>query len=261
MISVDAAEKVLLRILEHLGNLQDLFATATVTRGFYRTFKRHELPLMKNALHAMSPAAWELRELSAPPPQAEGTGPRSEDGYTPQLYLQLYSKDLYTMVALKSMILDRCESFLRADTITALAGGETERASQIDDAFWRVWTFCRLFGCGTNREDHVVYQTDWLQGGVLVKEQRRSTQALGRTGGSDDTDAPFHGLPAFGQGNRGGLNAEELYDMDEIWNCLRVLVAGFQGKRELAREFGVFEHAGIMVGDIEREDAALGRTD
>ncbi len=146
MISADAAEKVLLHILEKLDNLQDLFATATVSRGFYRTFKRHELSLMKNALYEMSPAAWELREMSPPYPGLESeddTLPRLE--YTPALYLQHYMRDMYTMIALKSMILIHCESFLRPDTITALAGGETARASQIDDAFWRVWTFCQIF--------------------------------------------------------------------------------------------------------------------
>ena len=166
MISADAAEKVLLRILQNLENLQDLFACATVSRGFYRTYKRHELPLMKNALYGMSPAAWELREMSPPYPGLEGVhneSPRLD--YSPSLYLQHYMRDMYTMVALKSMILIHCESFLRADTITALAGGETERASQIDDAFWRVWTFCQVFGCGSNREDDIIAQIAWLRGG------------------------------------------------------------------------------------------------
>ena len=245
MISADAAEQVLLRILENLDNLQDLFATATVSRGFYRTFKRHELPLMKNALYGMSPAAWELREMSPPYPGLEGDGKTSPKlGYSPSVYLQHYMRDMYTMIALKSMILVHCESFLRADTITALAGGETERASQIDDAFWRAWTFCRLFGCGTDREDDIIAQMDWLRGGVLVKQQRRE-------GTSSDS-------PSFGQGNQGGLTAEELYDMTEIWTCLGVLVRGFQGKRQLARDVGIFEHVDITSGDVEQEDAALG---
>ena len=245
MISADTAEQVLLRILENLDNLQDLFATATVSRGFYRTFKRHELPLMKNALHGMSPAAWELREMSPPYPGLEGDGKSSPKlGYSPSVYLQHYMRDMYTMIALKSMILVHCESFLRADTITALAGGETERASQIDDAFWRVWTFCRIFGCGAGREEDITAQMDWLRGGVSAKQQRREGT------GSD--------APSFGQGNHGGLTAEDLYDMTEIWTCLGVLVRGFQGKRQLARDVGIFEHADITSGDVQKEDAALG---
>lgn len=258
MISADAAEKVLLRILENLDNLQDLFATATVSRGFYRTFKRHELPLMKNALYGMSPAAWELREMSNPYPGLEGDGNSPKLGYTPSLYLQHYMRDMYTMIALKSMILIHCESFLRADTITALAGGETERASQIDDAFWRVWTFCQIFGCGTNREDDIVGQLDWLRGGVLAKQHRRNESRASVTD-VDVSSIVYSASPEFGQGNAGGLTAEDLYDMTEIWTCLGVLVRGFQGKRDLAREVGIFESADIASGDVAQEDAALGK--
>lgn len=260
-ISADAAEKVLLRVLEHLDNLQDLFAAAIVSRGFYRTFKRHELPLMKNALHSMSPAAWELREMTPPYSGSNVVAVGSSKlSYTPTLYLRHYMRDMYTMIALKSMILVHCESFLRADTITALAGGETDRASQIDDAFWRVWTFCRIFGCGTNREDDIIGQMDWLRGGILAKQQRRNSSTI-EIGMDVDTNSAIINAPAsFGQGNCGGLTAEDLYDMTEIWTCLGVLVRGFQGKRELARDFGVFDNSDIAVGDIEREDAELGKT-
>lgn len=258
MISAAAADTILLRILENLGSLGDLFAAARVSRGFYRTFKRHELHLMKNALYAMSPAAWELREISPPAPSATGASPSSVAGYTPSLYLQLYGRDIHIMVALKSMILNHCQSFLRPDTYTALAGGETERASHIDDAFWRIWTFCRLFGCDSKKEDDIVYQMDWLRGGPLAREQRRVALTLDQSGDPSGNDTSFKSFPAFGQGNCGGLNAEELYDMDEIWNCLRVLVRGFQGKRELAREFGVFENSDIPVDDIQGEESMLG---
>ncbi|KAL8699049.1 MAG: hypothetical protein Q9201_006223 [Fulgogasparrea decipioides] len=257
-ISADAAELVLLRILENLDNLQDLFATATVSRGFYRTFKRHELPLMKNALFGMSPAAWELREMSPPYPGLEKIGessPSPKLDYTPTLYLQHYMRDMYTMIALKSMILIHCESFLRADTITALAGGETARASQIDDAFWRVWTFCRVFGCGSGREDDITAQMDWLRGGVEAKRQRRLLAAGTATGvvGGLMANPPA----SFGKGNEGGLTAEELYDMTEIWTCLGVLVRGFQGKRQEARDYGVFENVDITAGDVDQEDSAI----
>lgn len=258
-ISADAAEVVLLRILEKLDNLQDLFATATVSRGFYRTFKRHELPLMKNALYGMSPAAWELREMSPPYPGLESGDnalPKLLE-YSPSLYLQHYMRDMYTMIALKSMILIHCESFLRADTITALAGGETERASQIDDAFWRVWTFCQVFGCGSNREDDIVGQMDWLRGGTLAKHQRRTANTMEFGADVDRNSVLYSSPPTFGEGNVGGLTAEDLYDMTEIWTCLGVLVRGFQGKRQEAREYGIFEKADIIAGDVEQEDSAL----
>ena len=250
-ISADAAELVLLRILEHLDNLQDLFATATVSRGFYRTFKRHELPLMKNALYGMSPAAWELREVTPPYPDLQSGGDSPRLDYAPAVYLQHYMRDMYTMIALKSMILIHCESFLRAETISALAGGETERASQIDDAFWRVWTFCKMFGSGSNREEDIVAQMDWLKGGSIAKKEKRSTVIKkGLVYAPDVT---------FGYGNADGLSAEELYDMTEIWTCMGVLVRGFQGKRQEAREYGVFDNAeDLAEGDVEAEDALLG---
>ena len=259
-ISADAAEVVLLRILESLDNLQDLFATATVSRGFYRTFKRHEIPLMKNALCGMSPAAWELREMSPPYPGLE-SGDNSLPKlleYSPSLYLQHYMRDMYTMIALKSMILIHCESFLRADTITALAGGETERASQIDDAFWRVWTFCQVFGCESNREDDIVGQMDWLRGGTLAKHQRRTANTMEFGVDVNRNSVLYSPPPTFGKGNLGGLTAEDLYDMTEIWTCLGVLVRGFQGKRQEAREYGIFDKADIIAGDVGQEDSVLG---
>ena len=256
VISADAAEKVLLRILQNLDNLQDLFACATVSRGFYRTFKRHELPLMKNALYGMSPAAWELREMSVPYPglnAADNAFPRLD--YDPTLYLQHYMRDMYTMIALKSMILIHCESFLRTDTITALAGGETERASQIDDAFWRVWTFCQIFGCGNNREDDIAGQMDWLRGGVQARYQARN--AVGDSSHVKRNSILVNPPTSFGRGNAGGLSAEELYDMTEIWTCLGVLVRGFQGKRQEARDAGIYDNADITSGDVEVEDSVL----
>ena len=253
-ISAEAAERVLLRILQSLDNLEDLFATATVSRGFYRTFKRHELALTKGALFAMSAAAWELREMSPAYPHSnepDSALPQSE--YTPSLYLRHYMNDMYIMIHLKSMILIHCESFLRADTYAALAGAESERSSQIDDAFWRVWTFCRIFGCGKNREDDIVGQIDWLKGGRFARQQ--SEDANDTTGMNSILFSP---PAAFGKGNGNGLTAEELYDMTEIWTCLSVLVRGFHGKREEAREHGVFDGIDIAAGDVEKEDAMLG---
>ena len=259
MISAEAAERVLLRILENLDNLQDLFNAATVSRGFYRTFKRYELPLMKNALYGMSPAAWELREMSPTHPSLHGAENSLKFGYTPSLYLQHYMRDMYIMIALKSMILVHCQTFLRADTITALAGGETVRSSQIDDAFWRVWTFCRLFGCGTTREDNIVEQMDWLKGGPLAKQQKRNTSTVDMGFDFDMNSVTLNSSPGFAQGNSGGLSAEDLYDMMEIWTCLGVLVRGFQGKRKEAREYGIFDKADITAGKVEHEDTLLGR--
>lgn len=257
-ISAEAAENVLLRILQSLDNLQDLFAAAVVSRGFYTTFKRNELPLMKNAVYAMSPAAWELREMSPPYSAScdiDNDAPVPE--YTPTTYLRHYTRDMYIMVALKSLILVHCESFLRPETISALAGTESARSSEIDEAFWRVWTFCRIFGCGKNREDDIVGQMDWLKGGDLAGRQSTTT-SLSMTDPFGMNGVLFSPPPSFAKGNRNGLTVEELYDMTEIWTCLGVLVRGFQGKAEQAREYGIFENADIFPGDVDKENTILG---
>ena len=253
LISADAAERVLLRILEKLDNLGDLFAAAKVSRGFYRTFKRHELPLLKNALFSMSPAAWELREMSIPFTELQD----GSSDYSPSLYLRHYTTDLLTMVELKSMMLEHCKSFLHADTVKRLAG-ETDRSSEIDDAFWRVWTFCRIFGCGKGREDDIVGQMDWLRGGKLAKQQSTDTNTLALNDGVSMNSVLFNPPRGFAKGNMGGLTAEELYDMTEIWTCLGVLVRGYQGRREEAREYGIFDKTNIAIGDVERENSMLG---
>ena len=253
LISADAAERVLLRILESLENLKDLFAAAEVSRGFYRTFKRHELHLIKNALWCMSPAAWELREMSVPFAELES----GTVDYKPAVYLRHYSRDILVMVELKSMILDHCKSFLRPETISGLAG-ETDKSPYIDDAFWRVWTFCKIFGCGKGREDDIVGQMDWLRGGKLARQQQSDRNTIATSDGASMNSVLINPPAGFGQGNGNGLTADELYDMMEIWTCLGVLVHGFHGKRDEAREYGIFDSASIASGDVEKENATIG---
>ncbi|KAL9107347.1 MAG: hypothetical protein Q9227_007712 [Pyrenula ochraceoflavens] len=253
-VSAHAAESIILRIMENIGSLSDLFNTATISKGFYRIFKRHEMHLIKNSLFNMSPAAWELREVS--PPWSIGTLDDNDEPcpeYTPSLYLRHYSRDMYTMVALKSLILVHCESFLRVETITGLAGIDERRAAEIDEAFWRVWTFCRIFGCEKNREDDLVGQTDWLNGGVLARQQGTNTSST-IIESFDTNSALFDPVPGFGVGNGEGLSTAQLYDVIEIWTCLGVLVQGFHGKLDEAREAGVFENlpeSQLKVEDYE----------
>ena len=256
LLTTQAAERVLLHILQSLDNLEDLFAAARVSKGFYRTFKRHELYLLKHAIWKMSPAAWELREMSIPYSEL----PAGSKDYTPALYFTYYVQDLLTMVELKAMILESCKSFLRPETISGLTG-ETEKSPLIDDAFWRVWTFCRLFGCGNKREDDIVGQMDWLRGGVIAR-QSSDTRTLALTDELARNSVLFNPPIGFAKGNNGtrGLTAEQLYDMIEIWTCLGVLVRGYHGKRQEARDYGIYDHCKIDVGDVVSENAMLGKS-
>jgi hypothetical protein len=253
MISAEAAERVLYRILQHLHNFRDLFAAAQVSRGFYRTFKRHELSLLKSALYRMSPPAWELREISIPRLEL------LEDGtdYMPNLYFSHYMRDVATLNELKALSLEHCQPFLRAETVQELAAGP-DRQTKIDAAFWRVWTFCKVFGGGSQREHDMIGQMDWLKGGRLARQsfqQRRAALADDAGRRSILLNPPA----GFSEGNGHGLTPDELYDMTEVWTCLGALVRGYLDQLDLAWEFGVFERVNISRGDDVRENALLGK--
>ncbi|KAI9778015.1 MAG: hypothetical protein M1839_008420 [Geoglossum umbratile] len=258
VVQTNAARTVVLNILLNVDNLQDLFALAQTSKGFYVTFKRNELRLIKNALWAMSPAAWELREVSPPYGKDEELNmDRPVPEYTPTSYLRHHSRDLYTMVALKSIILVRCETFLRPETKAALAGEDDERSRKLDDAFWRVWTFCKLFGCNKRREDDIVGQVDWLKGGALANQEEKCSASVSFVQGTADacvspTSCLLNPPEAFGKGNGDGLTRGQLSDMMEIWTCLGILLTGFHGQCRTANEFGIF---GSLRADASNVDS------
>ncbi|PGG96732.1 hypothetical protein GX51_07686 [Blastomyces parvus] len=256
-IPSEVAKRVIYEIMQKIDNLEDLFNLAVINKAFYSVFKDHSLTLIRDTLFRMSPAAWELREIS-PPWEAEGDEAGDIDipvpEYTPNLYIHHYTRDLYAMVALKSLILVRCESFLRPDTARALAGLDETRCAEVDEAFWRVWTFCKLFGCGKGREDDVTAQVDWLNGGRLADAERRGTNIVMQYPAGVHS-VLFNAPPAFSKGNHGGLSATELYDMMEIWTCLGVLLQVFHGKCKEARDFGVFDGLKVSPGDVAKEES------
>ncbi|WEW61491.1 hypothetical protein PRK78_006981 [Emydomyces testavorans] len=258
-VPVAAAEEIVLRILQSVDTLEDLFNLAVLNRAFYTIFKKHELPLIKRTLFRMSPAAWELREMSTPWEDDDydvGIVDRPVPEYTPNLYIRHYMRDLCTMVSLKWLMLVRCESLLRPETVRALAGQDEERSVEVDDAFWRVWTFCRLFGCGKGREEDITAQADWLSGGSHAQSANRKSSAVITCPLAVDS-VLFDPPEGFALGNEGGLTATQLYDMMEIWTCLGVLVQVFHGKHDEARQYGVFDDADVKVGDVAEEDHLL----
>ncbi|KAL2841453.1 hypothetical protein BJY01DRAFT_9648 [Aspergillus pseudoustus] len=252
-------DKVVYSILRHCSSLQDLFNFAVMNRQFYRVFKLHELDLIQSTVFAMSPPAWELREMS-PPWDCEWQTLLDLDApvpeYTASLYLDRYTRDLYTLVRLKSLILARCGTFLRPETIRGLAGLDDARASEIDNAFWRIWSFCRIFGCGKGREGDVVGQLDWLDGGVMAKNQHTSvTMSITEPFGMNNV--LFEPPEGFGLGNHGGLSQSQLYDMTEIWTCLGVLLQPIHGKCAEARRAGIFKGHDIPEKEAAKEEAVL----
>lgn len=261
---VNTPDKAILLIFEHVLSLNDLFSLAVVSKRFYRVFKHHELHLMKEALFKMSPPAWEFREMS-PPWDTEWQLLLDPDAqvpeYTPTLYLRRYAQDIYTLVQLKSLILARCGPFLRKDTVLGLAGVDSVHAAEIDDAFWRIWTFCRIFGCGKNRENDVVGQLDWLNGGRMAMDRQKHNFNFSSASVTDPfgmNNVLLEPPAGFGRGNGDGLSLKQLYDMTEIWTCLGVLLQPLHGKCIEARQVGIYKGHDVPVGDAVREENILG---
>ncbi|OJI79879.1 hypothetical protein ASPTUDRAFT_59897 [Aspergillus tubingensis CBS 134.48] len=236
-------DRVILTVLEHITSLDDLFNVAVSRRDFYRVFKKHELKLMRIAVFAMSAPAWELREMS-PPWDTEWQFVLDPDApvpeYTPSRYLKRYAEDIYTLAHLKSLILARCGTFLRPETIRGLSGTDDVRAAEVDDAFWRVWTFCRLFGSGKGREGDIAGQLDWLRGGKVARN-RRVSEFTSIADPYDANSVLFEPPAGFGDGNTGGLSKEQLLDMTEIWTCLGVLLQPMHEANDSAKEEAVLE--------------------
>ncbi|PVH94072.1 hypothetical protein DM02DRAFT_205193 [Periconia macrospinosa] len=255
-ITPEVAEGVVLQILKSLDNLDDLFACAVINRGFYRVFKRNELELMKLALRKMSPPAWEHREICYPGHDEidEEALDLPRQDYTAESYLRAFTRDMYIISATKALIKDKCQSFLRPEISAAIDSEDPVESARVDDALWRIWTFCKIFGSRKGREDDVTSQMDWLQGGKLVHQQTCSSSAALW----DNMNEVLASAPeCFAKGNEGGLKAEQLFDIMELWNCLGVLLQKIEGRTVQAREYGIFDRTDIRGGDIDGEEMML----
>ncbi|KAL5118252.1 hypothetical protein ACEQ8H_003924 [Pleosporales sp. CAS-2024a] len=262
IITPTSAENVILHIYRSLDSFDDLFATAVVNQGFYRVFKRHELDLIRSTLRKMSPPAWEYREIAYPghdmlhDDDLEMTRPQEE--YTPSSYLQLHKRDMHVMRSIKALIHNKCQSLIRPEMAAALMSIDAGETGRVDDALWRIWTFCKIFGSGKSREDDLVAQQDWLKGGPMVHQQI-CTFSITSTDYMNDTliSAP----ECFAKGNANGLSGEQLFDMMELWGCLEVLLHEFSDDTALrtaqARECGVYHGTDVRGGDIDGEESML----
>lgn len=244
------AEDVLLHILSALGSIQDLFNTARINKGMYRVFKENKSELIASATRNRSPPAWELREWSIPEPTATSEFEPSH------AYASAFCQDVKVIESLKRLILERCQTVVRRETMFALSTPSHPNAERFNDAFWRIWCFCKIFGCDKGREDDVTGQLDWLKGGLLAHNQDLSATAnvnLDFEMGTVLLNPPEF----FAKGNEGGLSARQLYDMTEIWTCLKTLLEGFHGRTEQAWDNGVYDECGIGPGDDEMEEQLL----
>ncbi|KAK1051519.1 hypothetical protein LTS16_002390 [Friedmanniomyces endolithicus] len=258
-LAAASAEDVLLHILSSLTTLDDLFNTASVNKGMYRVFKENEMHLVRTVCFNQSPAAWEFREWSPPDRNESDTSSKasSQLEHTPQSYIRCHKRDIAVLESLKALIVAHCQTFIRRDTTLALRAPSHPNAQRFDNAIWRIWCFCKIFGCEKGREDDITGQLDWLKGGLLANNQGRVATVntnLEFDMSSVLLNAPDH----FAAGNAGGLTAQQLYDMTEIWGCLSALLQGYQGRVDQARAAGVFDGCvDVEEGDEEKEEQML----
>ncbi|EED11857.1 conserved hypothetical protein [Talaromyces stipitatus ATCC 10500] len=203
-----------------IKNLEDLFKCALLNKKFYEIYRKNELSLIQGTLFCMNPPAWELREMTPPWKNVldmikDPERPRPK--YTPSSYLQCYGRDVLVLAQLKIQVLRRCHSILRPETISGLENPNDDiRATEVDRAFWRIWTFCRIFGCGKDRHAEIGRQISWLKGGAEESEQHMALFNI--------EEPLFDPGTAFGKGNGDGLSLSDLLDMNEIWVCLQKML-------------------------------------
>ncbi|KAI7281077.1 hypothetical protein KC345_g4377 [Hortaea werneckii] len=237
----------LLRILTSLGSLEDLWNTAQVNKGMYRVYKANENELLRTVTWNSSPALWECLEW--------GKSTENSDA-TPCQYTQQRTASTAVVESMKSLVLERCQSCIRPETAAALSEPTGPSSRRVDDALWRIWCFCRIFGCGKSREDDLTGQLDWLKGGPLANSQ--GCVATVNTNLDFDMSSVLLNAPEhFAKGNEGGLDSEQLYDMTEIWSCLAIMLEGYLGRIGNARENGVFGNCEVSEDDSGREEYLL----
>lgn len=242
LVAAKTAQDVLLNILLSLADFQDLFNTACINKGMYRVYKDNELRLVRTVLQNQSSAAWELREWSSPNHfnDVESSQASLQLEYTPRSYVGCHRRDLKVIQSLKALVLGQCYSVIRGETKLALAVASSPDAQRFDDALWRIWSFCQIFGSGKGREDDVTGQLDWLKGGMIAHNQDL-TATMNVNLDFEMSSVLLNPPDCFAKGNRGGLNAQQLYDMIEIWSCLTTILQGYHWRVEQARKHGVFD--------------------
>lgn len=251
------AQVVLLHIMSGLHSLDDLNATARINKGMWQVYKENEMKLLRGVQRNESPAAWELREWSTVSfAHVDCDGTSSQPEHTPETYLSCVRRDQQVIEELKLVILKKCQTFLRPETAIALAVSDDVNTQRFNNAFYRIWCFSKIFGCEKGREDDVAGQVDWLKGGLFAHQQECGATVNANLE-FDMASVLLNAPDYFAKGNPDGLNADQLYDMTELWNCLAVLLQGYGGRVEQARSSGVFDHCETSSTAIEEEDGVL----
>jgi hypothetical protein len=210
-LGAQSAEMIILNILSLL-DIHDLLSAVRVSKGFYSVFKKHELSLTKSAIFNTCPAAWEYLE-------EPGKG-----SSVPTIYLERYRNGMETITRLRTTLLIQCDTLLKQETISGLIRADKDASKNIDQTFWRISTFCEVFGHKSSRRDSTQAQVEWL------RSDRASQTQASKLPGAKKTQP---------------LSSAELLDLNEIWTCLASLLQGFHHQTSEAREVGLFERCNI----------------
>ncbi|CAI6341288.1 unnamed protein product [Periconia digitata] len=250
-IQPDTSENVILKILQNLDNLDNLFATAVVSRGFYRVFKRNELDLMKRMVWRMSPPAWEYLETCC-----ELDEPRQE--YTATSYYGKHTEMVRVFQDAKRLFGETCPPDKLPKNFSDMQRKVSWEYQRFDDALWRIETFCKVFslrkdGLHIVPMNHMTAQMDWLRGGTLM-HQRFFTAKSRHT-----NDILARNPSCFGKGNVGGLDQKQFEELTAFWDCLVSLLEQHSSYNvEWAASYGIFKGAtsGSLIeesveGDLE----------
>jgi hypothetical protein len=233
-------QTICLSMLAASSSMEDLWAFSMINKATRQVYKSHELQLLKSVMFNISPPAWELRELSPCPfGNTFPTDFLEVTELTPSSYLSGINDNRAIVQELKTIIVTRYQSLLRPETISSLM---TAGSTRFEDAIYRIWSFCKIFGCDSSREHDLKAQMDWLNGGTLAHE-KDCVASLTTT-----PDVQFDGIlinaPShFAAGNSTtGLSVNQLYDMIELWQCLCKLMQPYSQDIVKAQDCGIFDH-------------------
>ena len=209
-ISSRTAEQVIYRIMCHLDDVKDLQSAALVSKGFLNTYQRNESKLASHLIFKTSRPAWELRRSIL---ALRGSKTFRLNGYM---------RDVRTIQTLKGLILRHCSSSVKPKTIAGLTGEDRLCEVEVENALWRIWTFCELFGDNAAQNPVPPAEIDWLNGSNGI-----NSKVLGA---------------GFAVGNGIGLSPDELEDLMEMWTCLQSLISQFHGREDEAKRVDVFDN-------------------
>lgn len=239
-------EAICSRILAYSASFEDLRTISMVNKTTRKCFEGKKLQLLKSVLFNVSAPAWELRELSPFPfGNFMPTDFLEDTEISPSAYVSCVLHDRAIVNELKAVIVTKCQSLVRSETISSLMTGGCTR---FEDAIYRIWSFCKMFGCDRGRENDLKGQIDWLKGGVLA-HQKGCAATLSFSPDIEIDGILLNAPDHFAGGNGSGLSAEQLYDMLEIWRCLYALMQPYEGETDKAHSCGLFRPIGEHIGN------------